>query len=430
MTNAEQLLPEDPVFEDDDDYDGDEEFVTQSVVKPVPRISIEVFCEQPDTGVVIQRAGEDRRLAKAHVTVHLGGLPAAVQYFRATGTPGLIIVETIEGGETLFKQLGALAEVCDAGTKVVIVGHLNDITLYREMIRQGVNEYLVAPLSPIQIVDSVARLYADPDAPPIGRSIVFLGARGGVGSSTLAHNVSWCIAEEMREDVTLIDMDLPFGTAGLDFNQDPVQGVAEALMQPERLDDVLLDRLLVKCTDRLSIFGAPGTLDRDEDLLPEACESVIETVRETCPCVIVDMPHVWNRWSRQTLLNADEIIITATPDLASLRNTKNFLDLVKKQRTNDAAPHVVLNQMSMPKRPEIPADDFAEAIEQEPTLLLPFNPVLFGTASNNGQMLQEIDPKNKTTAAIRHLSTLVTGRHAVVEKKKGLFSSLLGGKKG
>lgn len=84
----------------------------------------------------------------------------------------------------------------------------------------------------------------------------------------------------------------------------------------------------------------------------------------------------------------------------------------------------------MPKRPEIPADDFAEAIEQEPTLLLPFNPVLFGTASNNGQMLQEIDPKNKTTAAIRHLSTLVTGRHAVVEKKKGLFSSLLGGKKG
>ena len=111
MTNAEQLLPEDPVFEDDDD--GDEEFVTQSVVKPVPRISIEVFCEQPDTGVVIQRAGEDRRLAKAHVTVHMGGIPAAVKYYRDTGTPSLIIVETVEGGETLFKQLGALAEVCD-----------------------------------------------------------------------------------------------------------------------------------------------------------------------------------------------------------------------------------------------------------------------------------------------------------------------------
>ena len=418
-------------FEDDsDELDDDDEFVTQSIVKPVPRISIEVFCENPETGVIIQRAGEDRRLAKAHVTVHMGGIAAAIKYYSDSGTPGLIIVESPDGGEVLFKQLARLANVCDAGTKVIIVGHLNDITLYREMIRQGVNEYLVAPLSPIQVVDAVARLYADPDAPPIGRSIVFLGARGGAGSSTLAHNTSWCISEEMREDVTLVDMDLPFGTAGLDFNQDPVQGIADALTQPERLDDVLLDRLLVKCTDRLSIFGAPGTLDRDEDLLPESCEAVIETVRETCPCVVIDMPHVWSRWSRQTLLNADEIVITATPDLASLRNTKNYLDLLKKQRSNDSAPHVILNQVRMPKRPEIPPADFAEAIEQEPTLILPFNPTLFGTASNNGQMLQEIDPKNKTTAAIRHLSTLVTGRHAAPLAKAGFLSGLFGKKKG
>ncbi|MEQ9143106.1 MAG: AAA family ATPase [Parvibaculaceae bacterium] len=422
MTNAEHIAFDEPELEDEED------FVTQSVVKPVPRISIEVFCEQPDTGMIIQRAAEDRRLAKAHVTVHMGGIPAAVKYYSDTGTPSLIIVESRDGGEVLFNQLGGLAEVCDAGTKVIIVGHLNDITLYREMIRQGVNEYLVAPLTPIQVVDSVARLYADPEAPPIGRSIVFIGARGGVGSSTIAHNVSWCVAEEMREDVTLMDMDLPFGTAGLDFNQDPVQGVADALMQPERLDDVLLDRLLLKCTDRLSIFGAPGTLDREDELSPEACETVIETVRETCPCVVVDMPHMWSRWTRQTLLNADEIVITATPDLASLRNTKNYLDLLKKQRTNDAAPHVVLNQVRMPKRPEIPPADFAEAIEQEPTLILPFNPTLFGTASNNGQMLEEIDPKNKTTTAIRHLSTLVTGRHVQPVKKKGLLAGLFGAK--
>lgn len=418
----------DPQIDDFDDLEDDDEFVTQSVVKPVPRISIEVFCENPDTGVIIQRAGEDRRLAKAHVTVHMGGISAAIKYYSDTGTPGLIIVESRDGGEALFGQLAKLANVCDAGTKVIIIGHLNDITLYREMIRQGVNEYLVAPLSPIQVVDAVARLYADPDAPPIGRSIVFLGARGGVGSSTIAHNISWCISEEMREDVTLVDMDLPFGTAGLDFNQDPVQGVADALMQPERLDDVLLDRLLVKCTDRLSIFGAPGTLDREDELSPEACEAVIETVRETCPCVVIDMPHVWNRWSRQMLLNADEIVITATPDLASLRNTKNFLDILKKQRTNDSPPHVILNQVRMPKRPEIPPADFAEAIEQEPTLILPFNPTLFGTASNNGQMLEEIDPKNKTTAAIRHLSTLVTGRHAMPIAKSGLLAGLLGSK--
>lgn len=421
MSNAHHMI-------DDLDAPEEEDFGPAAVVKPVPRITIEVFCENPETGVIIQRAAEDRRLQKAHLVVHMGGIPAAVDFYRDTGTPNLIIVESREGGEALFGQLGQLADVCDAGTKVIIVGHLNDITLYREMIRQGVNEYLVAPLSPIQVVDSVARLYADPEAPPIGRSIVFVGARGGVGSSTLAHNVSWCISEEMREDVSLVDMDLPFGTAGLDFNQDPVQGVADALQQPERLDDVLLDRLLVKCTDRLSIFGAPGTLDRDEDLNADACETVLETVRDTFPCVVVDLPHVWSRWTKQILLNADEIVITAMPDLASLRNTKNLVDLLKKQRTNDAAPHVILNQVRMPKRPEIPVADFAEAIEQEPTLILPFNPHLFGTASNNGQMLDEVDPKNKTTVGIRHIAGLLTGRQPAAAKAS-LLGNLLSGRK-
>jgi len=119
-----------------------------SVMKPVPRITIHAFCEQPATGSAIQRAGEDRRLAKAHLTVHMGGIPAAIDQYRHAATPNLIIVETGTGGPELFAQLGSLAEVCDAGTKVVVIGHMNDVSLYREMIRQGVNEYLVAPLHP------------------------------------------------------------------------------------------------------------------------------------------------------------------------------------------------------------------------------------------------------------------------------------------
>src|SRR5690606_36718454 len=224
------------------------------------------------------------------------------------------------------------------------------------------------------IIDAVSRLYVDPDAPPIGRSIAFMGAKGGTGSSTIAHNIGWCISTGMREDAIITDLDLPFGTAGLDFNQDPAQGIADALTAPERLDDVLLDRLLVKCSDHLSLFAAPAILDRDFDMDGEACESVLEIVRETVPCVIVDLPHVWSTWTKKVLLSADEIVITAMPDLASLRNTKNILDLVKQARPNDSKPHVILNQVGVPKRPEIPVKDFADAIGIEPTLVLPFNP--------------------------------------------------------
>lgn len=397
------------------------------VMKPVPRITIHAFCEEPDTGNVIQRAGEDRRLSKAHLTVHMGGMQAAAEFYQQTATPNLILVETSAGGDELFAHLANLAEVCDAGTKVVVLGHLNDVSVYREMIRQGVNEYLVTPLNPIQIVEAVSRLYIDPDAPPIGRSIVFMGAKGGTGSSTIAHNVGWCISTRMNEDVIITDMDLAFGTAGLDFNHDPAQGIADALMAPERLDDVLLDRLLVKCSDHLSLFAAPAVLDRDLDMESESFESVLEIVRETVPCVIVDLPHIWAPWTKKILMAADDIVITATPDLASLRNAKNILDLAKQTRANDALPHLVINQVGVPKRPEIPVKDFAEAIGIEPTLVLPFNPGLFGSAANNGQMIEELDAKSKATEGMRYLAKQLCGREPMPVKasKKSLLQRLV-----
>ena len=392
------------------------------VMKPVPRITIHAFCEFAESGSTIQRAGEDRRLAKAHLTVHMGGVAAAVEHYQSTSTPNLIIVETSAAGNELFSQLGSLAEVCDAGTKVIVVGHMNDVSLYREMIRQGVNEYLVAPLKPLAVIEAVSRLYIDPDAPPIGRTIAFMGAKGGVGSSTIAHNVGWAIAAGFNEDVVIADLDLPFGTAGLDFNQDPAQGIADALTAPERLDDVLLDRLLVKCTDRLSLFAAPAVLDREYEVDTESCETVIEIVREGVPCVIVDLPHIWSPWTKKALLAADEVVITAMPDLASLRNTKNLVDLVRQARPNDSPPRIVLNQVGVPKRPEIPTKDFAEAIGMEPTLVIPFNPGLFGTAANNGQMLEELEPKGKTSDNMRDLAQTLCGREANTGKTRKSFS--------
>ncbi|MAB12508.1 AAA family ATPase [Parvibaculum sp.] len=392
------------------------------VMKPVPRITIHAFCEFPESGSTIQRAGEDRRLAKAHLTVHMGGVAAAVEQYQTASTPNLIIVETSASGNELFSQLGALAEVCDAGTKVIVVGHLNDVSLYREMIRQGVNEYLVAPLKPLAVIEAVSRLYIDPDAPPIGRTIAFMGAKGGVGSSTLAHNIGWSISTSFNEDVVIADLDLPFGTAGLDFNQDPAQGIADALTAPERLDDVLLDRLLVKCTDRLSLFAAPAVLDREYEVDTESCESVIEIVRAGVPCVIVDLPHIWSPWTKKALLAADEVVITAMPDLASLRNTKNLVDLIRQARPNDTPPRIVLNQVGVPKRPEIPAKDFAEAIGMDPALVIPFNPGLFGAAANNGQMLEELEPKGKTSDNLRDLAQMLCGREANAGKARKSFS--------
>ncbi len=401
-----------------------------SIIRPVPRVTIQAFCETPDVGMSLQRASQDRRLAKAHLTVHMGGVAAAHSHYVDTPTPGLIIVESQLGGSQLLASLDKLAEVCDAGTRIVVVGHANDIGLYRELTRKGVNDYLVAPLSPIQIVETISLLYADPEAPPLGRTIAFTGARGGTGSSTIAHNAGWCISQHMNEDVTIVDLDLAFGTGGLDFNQDPAQGVADALYAPERLDDVLLERLLVRCTEHLSLFAAPATLDRDYAIDQETYEIVLDVVRHSVPCVVLDLPHVWGPWTRKLLLEADEIVITATPDLASLRNTKNLLDMLSAARPNDVPAHLVINQVGVAKRPEIPIKDFAEALGSDPALVLPFDAALFGAAANNGQMIEELDPRSKTAQGMRHLASIVSGRPIAGSSKTGrsLLARLLGKK--
>src|SRR5476649_2200407 len=209
--------------------------------RPVPRISIHAFCEFPDTGAALQRAGADRRLSKAHLTVQLGGIAAAVDYYHGQMTPNLLIVETRLHGEAALAELDRLAEVCDSATKVIVVGRTNDVELYRELMRRGASEYLMAPLSPLKLIEVISGLYLDPGASPIGRVVAFVGARGGAGSSTLSHNIGWCIAEELNINTTIVDLDLPFGTVGLDFNDEASQGVCDALSAPERLDDVLLE---------------------------------------------------------------------------------------------------------------------------------------------------------------------------------------------
>jgi len=380
----------------------------------VPRIAIHVFAERQDTLASAERAGQDRRLSRATTQIRVGGVPAAIEAYGHEPTPPLIIVECLDDPQTLLARVDALAEVCDAGTKVVVIGAANDIILFRELMRRGVSEYLVAPVQPLQLIAAIGGLFADPAQPFVGRSIAFVGARGGAGASSVAHNTAYAISERIGANTVIVDYDLPFGTAGLDFNQDPLNGVADALTQPDRLDAVLLDRMMVRCTDKLSLFAAPATLDVDWDIGADAFEEVTSRIRSTAPFVVLDLPHLWSGWMRRTLISADEVVVVATPDLASLRNAKNMIDLIRNSRPNDAPPRLVLNQVGLPGRPEIPAKEFGAALGLTPSLTIPFDAKLFGAAANNGQMILDAGAKSKAADAFQTLAQIVSRRELPV----------------
>jgi pilus assembly protein CpaE len=390
-------------------------------IMAAPRISVQAFCESNDTATAIRSASEDRRLGKAHVTVKMGGMAAAVETYDNAPTPNVIVLES--GGQSdLLASLDELASVCDPGTRVIVVGNENDDVPYRELVRRGVNDYVVGPIGPIDMVRSICSLFSASEAVAVGRIISVVGAKGGVGASTVAHNIAWAIARNLKLDSVVIDLDLAFGTAGLDYNQDPLQGIANAVFQPERPDSAFIDRLLAKCTDHLSLLAAPATLERVYDFGANAFDAIFDTLRLTTPCIVLDVPHQWTAWTRRALEGADEILIVAEPDLANLRNAKNILSTLKAARPNDAPPMFCLNQVGLPKRPEIDRSSFAKTLESQPLAAIPFDSGLFGTAANNGQMVAEISANHRTSKMFLEMARKLTG-HAEVRKRRG---SLLG----
>ena len=399
--------------------------VEASHALPIPRVDIQAFCEDQETATVIQRVCEDRRLAKAHVTVQMGGVQAAVAFYGNAPTPSLVLIESLLDREQMLDDLDRLAEICDPGTRVIAIGHIDDVLLDRELLRRGVSEYVVAPVKMLHIIESISAIYTDPETGPVGQVMAFVGAKGGSGSSTVCHNTAFAIAATLGSDVVIADLDLPFGTAGLDFNQDPIQGIADALGSPERMDNVLLDRLLSRCSDHLSLFAAPGTLDRAYDIEPQACETVLEMVRANVPWVAIDVPHLWTGWAKQVVLGSDHVVITAVPDLANLRNAKNLVDQFRSARPNDRPPLLVLNQVGVPKRPEISVKDFGEALELDPKAVIAFDPLLFGTAANNGQMVEETFGKSKAAEQFRALACLLTDRTEPKSERGSILAPVL-----
>jgi len=329
-------------------------------IAPVPRISIQAFCETAETAAMTQAAADDRRMAKAHMKIQMGGIAAAVEAYRTSPTPNVVMIESESRHDELLSGLDQLAQVCDAGTRVIVIGRANDILLYRELVRRGISDYLIAPITTLDVVRAVSGLFSAPDAKAVGRTIAVVGAKGGVGASTVAHNIAWSIARDLKLDTVVADMDLPFGTAGLDYNQDPVQGIAEAVLAPERIDTAFVDRLLSKCTDHLSLLAAPATLEHVCDFGADAFEHIF--------------------------------------------------DVLRGSRPNDRRPLYCLNMVGVPKRPEIKPADFAKAIEDQPLAIIPFEPQMFGTAANNGQMIAEIASGHRISETFRSLAKTLTGR--------------------
>jgi pilus assembly protein CpaE len=241
-----------------------------------------------------------------------------------------------------------------------------------------------------------------------------IGARGGVGASTVAQNIAWSIAERQGQRAALVDLDLSFGSSAAAFEHDDTSlSVADVVAAGENADETVI-RAMTPITKRLSLLAAPAAVESVE-LEPAAFDILLAQVRRSAPYVVLDLPHAWEPWVREALRCADELVLVASPDLASLRNADNMLKLLRSERDKASAPVVVLSMAGVPKRPEISLKEFGDALKAKPAMTFAFEPELFAKAAAAGRMIYETLPDAKAALQLDTLAAQLTGHEPKLE---------------
>jgi pilus assembly protein CpaE len=394
------------------------------------RIPIAAFLVNQDSKAAVESLKEDRLFFRCTIEAHDGGIEAATTYLADQRTPALLIVETGAQQEQMFQQLEALANVCDPDAKVILIGAQNDIELFRTLIREGISDYLVTPVSADHLKDSVSKIFEGGGGGKLGRVIAFAGMTGGVGSSVVAHNAAHEMSVHYDEQAIVVDLDIAYGTAALDYNMQPRQTIVDALTQAARLDAGLLGQFLMEFGEtKLSVLASPSSLSTGLQITSESLDAVITVVKPMADFIVLDLPHMWDPWVNDMLAAADDVVLVCRPDLTNLRNAKNMVEYLGPKRGADSPTRLILNQTGAAKRTELSAGDFRDQLALEPALSIPYDPEAFGRALNNGEMMSKASAKSKATEAIIELAKVVSGREVPEEGKKGLSLFLRGKKK-
>jgi len=385
------------------------------------RINIGAFVLSDAVRDAVNSLNEDRLFLRSTVAVQEGGMQAALEFLSQRSTPELLLVETQSTGDAFFAELNALADVCQPGTRVIIVGAENDINLFKTLLDQGISQYFLQTVASEELKAAIVEAFADKTLNAKSRTIAFTGLRGGVGSSVLAHNVASELARLYDEDVIIVDLDIAYGTAALSFNLQPSQTIADAIAQAGSIDETLLMRYLEAGGKNVSLLCAPGNLNSGIEITPNALEAVMNIVKQMASYVVLDIPHVWNAWVQDMVVDADDTVVVGAPDLYNLRDGKNLFEFLAPNRGLEAPTRLILNKVGELKKGELTEKEFKEVLGTAPSLSIPFDSDAFTSAMNNGEMLQKVAKKAAVTQSVETLAKMVSGKESASQlaKEKG-----------
>ena len=321
----------------------------------------------------------------SNVQIRRGGIKGAIRALRSELSPRVLLVDISGVDEDPIKALDGLASVCSPDVKVIVLGDRSDIEFYRLVTKRlGVDEYLRKPLTrdavSFLIGPYLAGASPEQDRNRGGRVVAVCGARGGVGTTTIAVNLALQVANETRSHVALLDLHLRGGHAAMLLGEQPVPGLRAALENPEHVDGLLLDRVAIAIGDRLRVIAAEEPMDSEPAPTPAGVKQVVNLLRQRFNVIIIDMPMPPSAAEREALLLARQALLVLNPEVASLRDAQQIKRLINAQ-IGGGRILTILNKSTMPgalsldmvkqglgSKPEVIIPDLAKALVRSANL--------------------------------------------------------------
>jgi pilus assembly protein CpaE len=373
--------------------------------------------------IVEQLAGE---LKWRQAAVLPGGIEAALRALAEAAPPNLLLVDLSESAEPLA-AMDELAAVCPPATRVIAVGLANDVGLYRQLVAMGVADYLVKPVAADALRAALLQAARTEEAPRAAeakkaRVVALIGARGGVGATTVAIGAGWCIAHEMNLRVALLDLDLHLGNLALSLDLEPGRGLREALEHPERTDGLLIAAAMAGSDARFRVLAAEEALETEPRIEPGALDVLLGALSPDFDAVLVDLPRRLDGTTRAMLGRADEVAVVTDLSLPGMRDTMRLLALLRSLRP-DGRALVIANRASF-SRAEIPRGDFERGIGTSIDEVVPFDGKAAAAIAESGKPLPQAARSSKAAAALRRIGERLAGKSAA--SRAPLLRRLLG----
>ena len=373
---------------------------------PIGRAPLLAFVSDAATEKVLRECLTQLSLASMIVR---GGIAKAIETLGAERSPNILIVD-IGGIDLPISQMHALAEVCEPGVTVIAIGDRNEIGLYRDLLHAGVTDYIVKPLTSQLIARALNQRTGTREAGPIqkklGTMTALIGSRGGVGTTTLAVNLAWHLANRQSRRVALVDLDLQNGDCALALNIKPTPGMREALVNPTRIDSTLLERVMTPVGHRLFVLSSEEPLRDDLEITAEAVGTLVGALREQFHYIIVDVPRIPATPYRQALDIADFRIIVGDQTLRSVRDIVRLRGVLGEG--DGKRNSLVVNRYGEGGRHAVTLQEMHHVLGLQPRTVIPFLPTVFAAATNGRRVAAA--RRSKFTDAIAALVLELSGR--------------------